>query len=510
MEKYLIFSKNIPFRPISLIDRYGNSCLMELSKNDALACVEAENKKYGSDIFYCMTIEEWKKQLESPQMEKVYEEMDKICGEIKEIIECKKFVDTICKEIDKNINGFMEPFKADNNKDYEIKLKEKLDAFVKEIDRPAFRKEENLVDDVKCICKKVIDAFEAAMNDNRKLAGEIICEIIEEYKKDPFAVTELDKSYAFRGVAPFDALRPSDENELYKQMLEGDLSFYRARPVNKAKFLSEIDEINYLSHSKKSLAKDLRFSSKDKVCLYLGTTSYVCAKESRWNGDDNLYLSSFRFNENGKKLKILNLVILQSFLNGMISESENKKYCKELYYTMIRVFPLVLATMCTIKTDDETREKTYGENFKAEYLLSQIIIEQLNKTGVDGIAYLSRQGKNDLQYPQMVCLAIPILDANAENEYGNLINCYDMTRPILFNGIKIDNTYKKRSYINSNYPKYLDGSLSKIENYTAKIDYEGKEVFYEDTIYSKVDDYLVNLEHMKVCEKKNDDHYIHG
>ncbi len=183
MEKYLVFSKNDPFRPLSYIDACRNSCLIELSKNDALAYIEARNEEYGEEIFYCITIEEWKNQMESPQMEKVYEEMDRICDEIRECKEYKEIVDDIYKEIDKNINGFMGPFEANSNKDYEKKLKEKLDAFVKEIDRPAFRKEGNLVDDVKCICKKVIEAFEAAKVDDRRLAGEIICEIIEKYKK---------------------------------------------------------------------------------------------------------------------------------------------------------------------------------------------------------------------------------------------------------------------------------------------------------------------------------------
>ncbi len=37
----------------------------------------------------------------------------------------------------------------------------------------------------------------------------------------------------------------------------------------------------------------------------------------------------------------------------------------------------------------------------------------LHKEGIDGIAYLSRQGTDDFQYPQMVCLAIPVTDINS-------------------------------------------------------------------------------------------------
>ena len=36
MEKYVIFNRNMPFRPLSLIDTQHNSKMMELSLVDAL------------------------------------------------------------------------------------------------------------------------------------------------------------------------------------------------------------------------------------------------------------------------------------------------------------------------------------------------------------------------------------------------------------------------------------------------------------------------------------------
>lgn len=497
MERYLIVSKNMPFAPITFMNQHGTYTI-EFSKEEAMRYVAFKNSKYEEPLFECVTVEEWEKRLVSPEFQAYCEAKEKIVGEITGSQLYKAITDDIYRDIaqntDKNINGFSMPFEAESNEDYEVKLKKTLDDFLKEIDRPAFRNEGTLVDDVKEICQKVIVAYEAAKDNDRERAGSIICSILKEYEKNPFAITELDKSYAFRGVAPFGNLRQEGKEALYKRMMAGELSFFRARVVDNEVKLSEISEINYLSYSNRNLAKDLRFSSKNEVCLYLGTTSYVCAREMRWKKEGNLYLASYRFNEKGKKLKILNLVVLQSLLNGLSSDVS----CKELHNDMIRVFPLVIATMFTVKTNDKVRRDEYGETIKSEYLLSQIIIEELKKAGIDGVAYLSRQGTSDFQYPHMVCVAIPITDADESKEYGSLSDCYEMTSPILFHGLEPDNMVKKKSYINEKYPKYMDSPLDKIENCLSKIEYGGKDIFYGDTIYSKVDDYLVNSEHIQV------------
>lgn len=496
-DKYVIFCKNDPNRPISQIDKLMNSHVMELSKDDAVRYVNEQNRHCGEGFYWCEKVSDWQKRLQSPQMNEFYERMDRLSEEMyKQLMEDDDIRNAVKKdyeERDKNINGFQIPFIADNNEDYEEKLKEKLSAFKKEINRPAFEKEGNLISDVNNICDKVIDAFDAVKSGKSKEAEKIVSEILEDYKKYPFAVSELDKCYAFRGIAPFEELRPDWGNEnTYGNMLSGDLSFFRARVVKEKEKINELNEINYLPYSKRLLSKDMRFSSKGKVCLYLGTTSYVCSEECRWNKEDNLYLSSFKFNEKGKRLKILNLVVLQALINGMIPRDKDDLLQKDLHNSMIRIFPLVIATMFTIKTSDKDREEKYCETIKYEYLLSQVLMNVLQKEGIDGVAYLSRQGKDDFQYPQMVCLAIPVTGINSENEYGDLINCYEMTKPVLAN----DKMYgEKKSYINEKWPMYL--KRDERENFNAKVYYEEQDIFYQETPFSKIDDHMVNLKYEK-------------
>lgn len=503
MEKYMIFNKNIPFAPLSLFDDNKNSKVIELPLEMAKKYVEKLNQECGEDLFFYMERKKRMEMILSPQFIEGQEKFHKEAKKIMDIPEIRKRRKEICEQNDKNINGFMIPFEAVNNEDYEMKLRDKLNAFAETIDRPAFRKEGTLVDDVRAICKKVIDAFDASKIGEIEKAEKIVGEILEEYKGLSFAITELDKSYAFRGVAPFDKLKqkwvPEEEYEI---MMEGDLNFFRARIVKNSEILEKEEQINYLPYSMRDCAHNMRFSSKGNICLYLGTTSYVCSKECRWDGVDNLYLSSFKFNEEGKKLKILNLAITSSLLNGTIERLGDNPYYRQLHNAMIKVFPLVIATMFTITSSDEERKKIDGEDaIKAEYLLSQILMKVLSKSGIDGVAYISRQGKDDFQYPQMVCLAIPINDSNKENEYGELINNYVMTPPVLYNGFSDDITYEEKSYINEKYPRMSKHSWGESENYSAKIDFDGKQVFYQDTPFSKMDDYLINQTHRKFVYK---------
>ena len=44
--------------------------------------------------------------------------------------------------------------------------------------------------------------------------------------------------------------------------------------------------------------------------------------------------------------------------------------------------------------------------------------------------------------------------------------------------------------------------LGEYESYTEKIDCDGKEVLYQDTNFSKMDNYLINQIHRKFTDKK--------
>lgn len=484
--RYLIFRESILNGPIPIVDKEGNS-VPSLSKEEAEALVNEQNRKLGKVEFFSMSIPEWEQKFNSSEIQKCMEDMD---TEMEKIMKKAESNLTDIREkayMDKSINGFRLPIIVDTNGDYEKILKEKLEAFIKEIDRPLFQDEKGLVDDVKKISKQVLDAFECVKQGEIEKAEKIVIEILKDYTKNEFAVTDLDKSYAFRGIAPFKELRHNWVNKnIYESMIQKELNFFRARTVSNEDTTSvkRVEDIVYLPYDLRNNSNDMRFSKKGEVCLYLGVTSYVCSKECRWDEENqNLYLSAFRFNEKGKRLKILNLICTESLMNGLQSSvgSNDKEYDTKLHNDMVRVFPLIMATSFTIKNPD--KEKRY------EYLLSQVLIKVLNDAGIDGVAYLSAQGESEFEYPQFVNLAIPIKDTDENNKYGKLINYFEMTEPVLYNEFVKDKENKNKSYINEIYSK---------SDYNSHVVFKGKDIPYQETKFSSFDDYLINQKYMRI------------
>lgn len=498
-EKYMIFNRKVYLRPYSKIDGYGNSKAIELSKVEAVDYVEQLNKKFGKDLFYYLSIAEWQERLEHSRT--IFEENDQknkeIFSQLFEDSGLQKEIEEINQEMDNNINGFSLPISVKSNEEYRVKLKQILSEYSSAVNKPAFKLENDLINDVSLVCDNIIKSFDLMIEGKNNEAEIIIAEILEIFVKHEFGVSELDKSYAFRGTAPFEHLHTdiSYENK-YKEMMSGNISFYRARTANKNEKnkVEQLKDIVSLPYSLRNNSNDLRFSSRGEICLYLGTTSFVCSQESRWDEkEQNLYMAAFKFNDRGKKLKVLNLAISESLINGVFNKGIDKdEYKKELQCIMIKIFPLIIATSFTVTTSDKNRVEQYKENMKYEYLLSQLLIKAIKKVGIDGVAYLSRQGKNDLQYPHGVNLAIPMNDISEKKEYSDIYKCFEVTKPVLFREEDLNTGVAgKISYINKHYLEFWNDEL-KIPDIMAKVYYKENYIFYGKTPYAKLDDYLVS------------------
>lgn len=97
----------------------------------------------------------------------------------------------------------------------------------------------------------------------------------------PFFVNELDKSYSFRGIAPYIDLQRNGYEDVYREMRDQELSFFRVRTkkeIDKTD-ISKLTHIVHLPYAMKGSASNMRFSRVGCPCLYLGTTTYVCCKE---------------------------------------------------------------------------------------------------------------------------------------------------------------------------------------------------------------------------------------
>ena len=387
---------------------------------------------------------------------------------------------------DNNINGLNLPIVVKDKEKYIIELEDMFKKLKENMKKPAFEDEIGLGKEVEYNCDLILSALKKYNPECLDKFDDMVSIILKRYFDNNFAVSELDKSYAFKGVAAYDNLHSKCVGEnFYNDMLQEEISFFRARLVGKTEKLCDIKEIISLPLSKCELVGDSRFSSKNKICLYLGVTSYVCAEECGYNNnviknEKDIYMSAFKLNSEGKKLKILNLVISEDLINGIYDKNLDNSDRKTLQNDLIKIFPLILATSFVIEDEDTNKEKY-------EYLLSQSIVRTMKKVGIDGVAYLSMRTDGCSRHSHGVNLAIPMLDEGKPGEYSyKYISC---TKPVKMDEHIQTYEYNKKSYVNKFYPEYL---LDIVKDECAKIFYEDKHVFYGNTLFSKFDDYLWN------------------
>lgn len=395
-------------------------------------------------------------------------------------------------DIDKiNLADFTMPIKLDYDKDYYLKLKERLNSYqnyIKNINDISENAIKNTEDNVKLI----IASLEYYYNADIEKAKNKIIKLLEKYTSNDFIISELDKSYPFRGVAPFsdllDEIKDGYIND-YEIMNTYQLSFFKSR-IGGSNF--EKKDMLHIPFCNRELVSTQRFSIPGVPCLYLGTTSYVCWLEMDKPQDSVFNVSSFKL---PKHLKILNLVFDHELISNQASNSMrfngDKRYnnIKLLEY-MIELMPLVYATSFSIKNKER--------KFKSEYIVSQLIMQCLSELNIDGIAYASKKVKDSITaFPQCINLAIPMktnkeFNFNKERDnYADICEEILLTDPVnLSEFLKVDrdNNYKiDRSYIN----ECFNGTLED------KIILGGKHVDYNFTEFANFDNYIFSLKHEK-------------
>lgn len=393
-------------------------------------------------------------------------------------------------EID--LKEFKMPITLNYDKEYYLKLKDKLNSYenyIKNINAIS----ENVTNNVKVNIELIIKSIEYYYNADISKAKNKIMKLLKKYISNDFIVSDLDKNYAFRGISVFQNLldEKKEKNDMYINRREYPLSFYKARLSNSS---FEKKDMLHIPFCNRELVSTQRFSIPGVPCLYLGTTSYVCWLEMDKPQDNIFNVSSFKLPEN---LKILNLVIDNNLIKEQIKriiESEEDKKGKniKLLEDMIELMPLVYATSFSIKNKDR--------KFKSEYIISQLIMQCLNELKIDGIAYASKKIKDTTKaFPQCINLAIP-MKINKKFEIKNEIDNYSdmckeflLTEPVnLSEFMKIggNNSFSpQKSFINKCFGS--DGFKESLINLSSK------DIDYKWTKFAEFDNYIVNLKYDK-------------
>ena len=207
-------------------------------------------------------------------------------------------------------------------------------------------------------CKKILECVADYYNANIIKAQKKIEQIIKQYIKSDFIVSQIDENYAFRGIAP-QKLRPniySDYNEkIYNSMMKSDFYFFRAR-IGSGKF--NRNDMLHIPFNKRSKTSTERYSIPGVPCLYLSSTSYGTWREMNQPSPTDFNVSAYLMPPN---LKILNLCLSQHLINGAATMIESEQEQRNLE-EFIQIFPLVISTSFSVSEDKR--------KFKSEHIVS--------------------------------------------------------------------------------------------------------------------------------------------
>lgn len=327
----------------------------------------------------------------------------------------------------------------------------------------------------------ILDSIDKYYNADFSSAKNNIMKILKKYEKsNSFIISDLNSSYAFRGLNHFPELKFSFQNEKkFCDNQEYPLSFFKARECDKEPCIKDMLHIPLNS---RELASTNRFSMPGIPCIYLATTSYCCWLELNMPNKHNFYVSSFKIPTD---LKVLNLCISHGLINGFSIYDNNDQL--NLFKQMIEIWPLICASSFTISEKNRV--------FKSEYIISQLIMQCALEMGIDSIAYLSKKISDSYSYPQCVNLAIPIKKENSIDEtYWEQSLNTQITNPVLFSKFlkKQHESLKFKSYVNNEYPYFNKFGHENYSDLTIMLE---QDLHYSDSIFSQFDDYLVNQGH---------------
>jgi len=245
-----------------------------------------------------------------------------------------------------------------------------------------------------------------------------------------FLVSDIDRSYATRLNAPFQALhRPEIKcDKEYKHMNSAELCFFRGRVGR----VESHKDMLHIPLNKRDCVKTQRFSVPGTPCLYLGTSSYNIWRELDRPSFSDFNVSMIRMKpvEERKEIRILNLTANIYFIYEIIGTETNNLINIEtvkLLLEQLKIWPLICATSFKVKN-------SVGF-FHSEYIVSHLIMMNLPKLKIDGIAYVSKRMEPQEEksaLPLMVNIALPVISVKGNGIYGDICSKIEITDPVNF------------------------------------------------------------------------------
>ncbi|ARV91167.1 hypothetical protein BK744_21695 [Bacillus thuringiensis serovar zhaodongensis] len=370
------------------------------------------------------------------------------------------------------LNRFKLPIVIGDDSEYLVELERMLRLFLTDIEQfhnvneiIYGRTQENV--------DKILRAINCHYDGDIPTARQLIFEVLEPYKGNPFIISSLDDSPAFRGITrlKWEVQQAQQSNQEMPSELHPmgyqPLSFFKARTgtegFGKRDFL-------HIPFDKRGIVSTQRFSIAGVPCMYFGATSYVSWLELGKPADNEFNVSSYKV---PGETKVLNLAITQHLINGLAAFNDD--WLKDAL-SLIELFPLIIAT--SYKVRDNNR------SFKSEYIISQLVMQCLPLLDTEGVAYISKRVDDDsFNTPICVNVAVPMKKSNGK--YSEFANNIFLTEPVNY----------------AEYKKILrfPASGSRIASFGSAIEQGitclGKQIPYQHHEFCAFDNYLVSEHH---------------
>jgi hypothetical protein len=321
-------------------------------------------------------------------------------------------------------------------------------------------------------------ALKSYLNADVTEAQSGIREIIHKYIRNSLLVSDINENYAFRGF---------DKND-------DPLCFFRGR-IKKGSDKFKRNELFHVPFNERYKISTERYSISGVPCLYVATTSYCVWIELQKPKLENFYCSAFKLPNN---FKVLNLCIVPLLLQGQASKIENEllsdpnSSAKSDFLGLLELFPLVIA--CSYKFEQRNINSDDNRKFKSEYIIPQLLMQVIRSMNIDGVAYYSMNANHNLSFLKGVSLAIiancdEICEQDKIRYNTKMSSEIQLTEPKLFT----HDLLNKVNFEESEYKSYVNKNCrephKQIDLLVEDMSLVRKN--YQDTVFSKFDEYLL-------------------
>lgn len=201
-------------------------------------------------------------------------------------------------------------------------------------------------------------------------------------------------------------------DELYIDMEANN--WFRARKSDYGS-LSKKD-MNHIPFTSRSVIGNQRYSINGIPCLYLGTSIYACWEELNRPASDNFWVNRYWI-KYPNAIKVFNLsTTIEMIINYETCINTKNFNRSEFIVDFFNAW--IIQSACSIIVKEKNR------NFLEEYIVPQMIMQNIKEFGIDGILYFSVKIKNAyINNCGWLArnLAIPAFDNGNDREYSSNI-----------------------------------------------------------------------------------------